>query len=1170
MPDLRKLRPRPCSLSVGKVPYLTREISRNPNTGSIAGKRPANALPVGGAVGPTTPQPREPTIQALKYVSVHLLLGDTRIPVNALLDSGASASFINVNIVDKYALDTHPLSTPLPTTQFFTPEDLPPLIDRFTLPVNCSILNKRETLSFFVASHCTHDMVLGLPWIQANPSCLSTALTTNSLSLPNPTPPHIPAEHMEFQSVFSEIDVTQLPPHRPCDLKIELTPDSTPPFGPIYSLSPAETTELKNYLRDNLAKGFIRPSTSSSASPIMFTKKSDGTLRPVVDYRRLNALTQKNKYPLPLISQLFESVRGCKYFTKLDLRGAYNLIRVAPGCEPLTAFRTRFGLFEYLVMPFGLVNAPATFQAFINTTLHDILDIFTSAYIDDILIFSRTHEEHIRHVNDVLRRLRDAKLFVKLEKCRFHQSSVPFLGHVISAEGISMDPSKAQSIKDWPCPRTVKQVQSFIGLANYYRRFIANFSALCAPLNALTKKDTAFEWTPACDTAFQSLKQAFCSSSVLIHPNYDRPFVLEADASGYAIGAVLSQLSNDGHLHPVDFYSRTLTDPERNYPIYDQELLAIVASLKHWRHHLMGAPHVVTVYTDHKNLSAFSAAPITNYRHARWSLDLNDYRLLITYRPGRLQIQADALSRRADYVPPTSVTDRPTPIVPPAFFSQTPLNAASLTIQPLDPVMTDIAKQNLTDPFYQHICLSMKTEATTQRLYRLVNGFLYRDTRLYIPPDSRLDILFRCHDCPIGGHFGYSKTYHLATRTYFWPGMAKFVKSYVTSCETCARTKSNRHRPYGLLQPLPVAPGPWTSVTLDFITDLPPSVDPANNTTFDSILVVVDRFTKMSHFVPCHKAINAETTATLFLASIFKIHGTPLEIISDRGPQFDSAFWKSLFNSLNVKIKLSTAYHPQTDGQSERTNQTLETYLRCFVTHLQTDWTTWLPLAEFSYNSSLHSATQSSPFMANYGYHPRYTPAFPGPPGVIPPSALAAQLATIQSDCAEHLARARILMAASANKSRKPPPTLKVGDSVWLLNRNITSSRPSKKLDYRKLGPYPIVRQISAVVFELLLPPTLKLHPVFHVSLLEPYIANTIPGRYLPPESPVIVDGVPEFEVQAILDSKFHYKKLFYLVQFADTEPEWITASNLPHCQTLLDAYHLRYPDRPRPPSVLP
>lgn len=972
-----------------------------------------------------------------------------------------------------------------------------------------------------------------------------------------------PPEHSAFASVFSTEEVDNLPPHRPCDIQITLLPGATPPFGPIYPLSPSETRELKEYLTLNLAKGYIRPSTSSAASPILFVKKPSGGLRPVVDYRKLNALTIKNKYPLPLISQLFESVRGCKFFTKLDLRGAYNLVRVAPGSEPLTAFRTRYGLFEYLVMPFGLANAPSVFQAFINETLQDILDIFTSAFVDDILIFSKTLEEHIRHVNEVLRRLKANKLFVKLEKCLFHQSSVPFLGHVISANGISMDPAKLSGIHDWPTPGKLKDVQAFLGLANYYRRFIHNFSALSKPLTALTKKDTQFVWTPSCESAFCSLKSAFTSAPVLTHPNYDRPFVLEADASGYAVGAVLSQQADDGHLHPVDFYSRSLTDAERNYPIYDKELLAIVVALRHWRHHLMGASHRTTVFTDHKNLATFMTATISNERHARWSLTLNDYDLLITYRPGRLQGQADALSRRSDYCFSSSNTDAKLLIPSRHFILPTTLNIATLTVQAVDPIMESIAVQNPTDPFFQKISASLSTDATIQRVYRIVNGYLYRGNQLYVPSPSQLAILARCHDSPVGGHFGYTKSYHLLTRSYFWPGLQKMVKSYVSSCEICARTKPVRHRPYGLLQPLPVSPGPWKSVTLDFITDLPSSQDPVSKTSYDSIMVVVDRFTKMSHFIPCHKSITTEETASLFMSSIFRAHGAPTEIISDRGPQFDSKFWKAFFTSLGVTVKLSTAYHPQTDGQTERTNQTLEGYLRCFVTYLQDDWTAWLPLAEFSYNSSLHSAINTTPFKANFGHDPQFTP----PPHVTfgdePPTSMSTRLAQIQADCTLNLNRARIRMAASSNKHRDPAPPFKVGDSVWLLNRNLKPSRPSRKLDYRKIGPYPIVRQVNPVTFELQLPDHLKIHPVFHVSLLEMYIANTLPNRYLPPAAPDTINGVPEYEVRAILDSKIHYNKLYYLVDFPDTDPEWIRSDSLPHCQLLITAYHTRYPDRP-------
>jgi hypothetical protein len=324
-----------------------------------------------------------------------------------------------------------------------------------------------------------------------------------------------------------------------------------------------------------------------------------------VDYRALNAITIKDRHPLPLISELLDRVRRARLFTKIDLRNAYQLVRIAPGEEWKTAFRTRYGHFEYLVMPFGLTNAPATFQRFMNDTLREYLDDFCVVYLDDILIFSPNEETHMQHVRQVLDKLRQAGLYAKAEKCEFHKESIEFLGYIISPQGVSMAPSKVSSILHWPAPQTLRHVQQFLGFANFYRRFIKDYAKVITPLTALTRKQSPFRWTPAAQTTFELLKQAFVSAPILAHFNPDRDIIIEADASDYAIGCILSQPDTRGILHPVAYYSRKLQPAEINYTIHDKELLAIVQAFKHWRAYLEGAPTTIKVYSDHKNLLYF-------------------------------------------------------------------------------------------------------------------------------------------------------------------------------------------------------------------------------------------------------------------------------------------------------------------------------------------------------------------------------------------------------------------------------------------------------------------------------------------------------------------------------------------------------------------------------------
>ena len=439
---------------------------------------------------------------------------------------------------------------------------------------------------------------------------------TLSANQPTQVTQLVPSEYHDLLDAFSKKKADALPSHRPYDHVIPLVPGETPPFGPIYSLSEVELKALSDYLKENLDKGFIRPSSSPAGAPILFVKKKDGSLRLCVDYRALNKITVKNRYPLPLISEMLDRLRSARYFTKIDLRGAYNLVRIAEGEEWKTAFRCRYGHFEYTVMPFGLTNAPATFQHFMNDTFRDLLDQSVVVYLDDILIYSADEKEHQKHVRLVLERLLSARLYAKAEKCEFHRSEIEFLGYVVSPSGIKMDPKKVSAITSWPVPQSVHDIQVFLGFANFYRRFVKGYSKITLPLTALLAKDSKFTWSPSAQQAFETLKSAFTTAPVLAHFDPSRQSVVETDASDFAIGCILSQYSDDGTLHPVAFYSRKFTPAEINYEIYDKEMLAIVTAFREWRQYLEGSQHQIKMFTDHKNLEWFTTTKNLTRRQA--------------------------------------------------------------------------------------------------------------------------------------------------------------------------------------------------------------------------------------------------------------------------------------------------------------------------------------------------------------------------------------------------------------------------------------------------------------------------------------------------------------------------------------------------------------------------
>jgi hypothetical protein len=416
----------------------------------------------------------------------------------------------------------------------------------------------------------------------------------------------------------------------------------------MYSLSETEMKALREFLDENLNNGFVRTSNSSHGAPILFVKKKDGSLRLCVDFRGLNKISKKDRYPLPLISDLLDSPGKARIYTKIDLRHAYHLVCIREGDEWKTTFRTKYGSFEWLVMPFGLSNAPGAFQRFMNDIFADMLDVCVVVYLDDILIYSADKTTHHKQVKEVLRRLRKHGLYAKPEKCEFDRETVEYLGYILSPQGLTMAADKVQTIQDWPEPRKVKDIQSFLGFANFYRRFIYNFSDIVVPLTCLTRKNIPFLFGDKQRAAFNLLKEAFSSAPILTHWVPDCPIIVETDASDYALAAILSIQLESGEIHPVAFHSRSFNPTELNYNVHNKELFAIFEAFRIWRHYLDGSALPVDVVTDHKNLEYFATSKVLNRRQARWSEYLCQFNLIIRFRPGKLGTKPDALTRRWD------------------------------------------------------------------------------------------------------------------------------------------------------------------------------------------------------------------------------------------------------------------------------------------------------------------------------------------------------------------------------------------------------------------------------------------------------------------------------------------------------------------------------------------
>lgn len=1060
--------------------------------------------------------------------------------------------------------------------------------------------------------------------------------------------PELPKQFSDYADVFSEREAESLPPLEGRQHAIETVDGAEPPYGPIYNLSETELSTLREYLETSEEKGWIRRSVSPAGAPILFVPKADGSLRLCVDYRGLNKITIKNRHPLPLIGETLDRLRGAKVFTKLDLRNAYYRVRIRPGDEWKTAFRTRYGHFEYQVMPFGLANAPATFQAFINRALEGLLDISCVVYLDDILIYSGDPTEHEDHVREVLERLRRFGLYAKLSKCEFFTQSVEFLGYVVSTAGISMEVSRVDTITAWPIPRSFRDVQVFLGFANFYRRFISGYSGIARPLTGLLKgsqkgkKSGPFEWGPQEQAAFDQLKKAFVTAPVLAHFDPAKPGRVETDASGQAISGIFSQPeewpAKDGLgpvWHPVAFFSRKMEPAEINYGTPDQELLAIVKSFEHWRHYLEGSQHPIEVITDHDNLRYFATTKELSRRQARWSLAMQAYDFLITHRPGKKN-PADGPSRRPDYMSAPVGEDFALPTlrrklqvarerglllereelpdhqrgagedsVPAALVIrcgdlQPSLHVGKPRASPANDWSLEcslprvsVAKAMETEDAYASPSNSFLPVLTALQLGDALavekraelegdhdpatgwsidgEGLLRYEAKAYVPRDAavRAEIMKICHDDPLAGHFGQRKTIALVRRKYYWPSMARDIRAYVTGCDICQRVKTPRQRKAGEMVPLGQPEYPFQSITLDFITDLPPSTDEITSEVFDALLVIVDRYTKRARYIPCSKTIDAPAFARLFVKHWFKDQGLPASIVSDRGSIFASKFWSALCYHLRVDRNLSTAFHPQTDGQTERQNQTLETWLRSYVCYMQDDWVNLLPLAEFAYNNAFHDSIGCSPNEACYGKSLDTRQGIANEPlrGEVPTAKeRATQIVEVRQELENNWRKTKEQQAKWYNQNRRPVE-YNIGTQVLLSSKNIRTVRISKKLDHRFLGPFTVTERIGKQAYRLKLPPKYsRLHDVFHVVLLKEYHQPT--GN--PPEifQPDLIDGEEEWEIESLLDKRVNRNKLEYLVRwrgYGPADDQWIQKSELKHAMDLVREFEARQaPATPR------
>ncbi|KAK1606927.1 hypothetical protein QYE76_030600 [Lolium multiflorum] len=609
------------------------------------------------------------------------------------------------------------------------------------------------------------------------------------------------ANHLNVEEVMNEPDaVMGMPPDREVEFLIDLFPGTGPIAKRPYPMSTEELKELKKQLKEQLGKGFIRESSSPWGAPVLFVEKKDRSQRLVMDYRSLNEVTIKNKYPLPRINDLFDQLEGASVFSKIDLRSGYFQLKIREQDIPKTAFVTRYGSYEYTVMPFGLTNAPSYFMNMMNKVFMEFLDKFVVVFIDDILIYSKNNEEHEKHLRLILEKLREHKLYAKFSKCEFWLSEVGFLGHVISKEGIAVDPSKVAAVTEWEPPKNVGEIRSFLGLAGYYRRFIENFSKIAKPMTELLKKEKKFAWTEACEASFQELKKRLVSAPILCLPDLEKEFQVYCDASRQGLGSVLMQ---EGKV--AAYASRQLKKHEVNYPTHDIELASVVHALKTWRHYLMGKR--CEIFTDHKSLKYIFTQKDLNMRQRRWLELIKDYDLSLQYHPGKANVVADALSRKV-YVNCLStkelhedlckgLKDLSLEVVPEGFV-------ASLIVQPT--LMDRIKETQKGDEDIEKIKENLK-EDKAKGFSEDEQGNVWFGKRICVAndPELRKLIFQEAHETPYSIHPGNTKMYMDLKERFWWNNMKRDIAEYIAKCDVCSRVKAEHQKPAGLLQPLKAA-----------------------------------------------------------------------------------------------------------------------------------------------------------------------------------------------------------------------------------------------------------------------------------------------------------------------------------------------------------------------------
>ncbi len=936
------------------------------------------------------------------------------------------------------------------------------------------------------------------------------------------------SEYHDYLDVFDRAMIDQLSSHRFYDHKIELTDEETSSRSRLYQMFDHKLQKIKKYLIDHLNKEFIFFSFASYVSLILFIEKKDDSLRFCIDYRKLNALIKRNRYPLSLIDETLARIQESKYLTRLNIIIAFNKLCMHSGSKDLTIFIIFFDSYKYHVMLFELTNESTFYQHYMNDVLFEYLHQFCQIYLDDIIIYSKILKKHKRHVWLILNRLREADLQIDINKCEFHVQKTIFLELLISIEELKMNSRKMQAVVDWSTLNNLTQIQFFIDFCNFYRRFIKNFSKIVHSMIQLTQKKIIFEWNEVCQIIFNHIKRHMIETSILRHFDQTRETILEIDSFNYVNDEVLSQYDDEEVLHSIVFYSKNMSSAECNYEIYDKELLIIIWAFEHWRLELKLTDISIKMFIDHQALISLMKDKELSRRQMRWVQKLADFNFRIMYRSDKQNIKIDALTRRADVVLRDSEDERV------RYQWITILTSNRMKIADLEKNISEsIYKQILeTNKIDENCTLLREAIARDETQYediklkncRTQNEILYHDNQLWVSFNEllQMNLIHEVHDQSSMSYSDILRTVKIIKRNYYWSFMRKTINWYIWNCYICQRSKTSKDKSNDLLQSLSISEQWWQNIVMNFIIDLFDSYD------YNAILTVICRLSKERHYISCitdDEDITVEKTSEMLLQWIYWFHDLSNFIVFDRDSQFIFILWKFLCKRLSIFLRLFIVYHFQIDDQSEWVNQNVERYLRFFCSYMQNDWFKWLLMIEFVDNNVLSSVIFLILFFMNKSFHSRMS--FDS--DIIEYKSTRERLEIIRVEdifnhmnkklifAREALIKTRERMMKQANKHRKKI-NYKIESKMFLNERNIVTARFFKKLDDKMLNSFKITDFVD-FFYKLKLSDTMHIHDVFHSELLRSAVNDSLSDQKNEFSRSIVVNDENKWKIDDILNS---------------------------------------------------